>query len=345
MKNISFPIFILTSFFITVLLSCSSGGSSKKELAKNTVLNAENETEALFDFFEKSGSYINSPQIPALVFADDVFENIREYKLIDIRNTIEYLSGHIESAENIKPKDIINYMKFGISAVSFEKIVIISNSGFDASYVTSVLRLLGYNNVFALKYGMSSWNKEFANEYWNNNLSSKYVSTLETAKNEIPEKNNYPTITTGKTTAYEILEVRARQLLDSLNFRITADSLYSNISKYFIVNYWPNFQYEKGHIPGSFQYTPRKSLTKDSLLLTLPVNKPIVLYEYTGHHSSFAAAYLQILGYDSYVLDYGTNAIMYSQLASKKIGRIFNMKSVNNYSVVTGQKKRRRSGF
>jgi len=336
MKNLSFSIIILSSFFMIGLLSCNSGGSNKKELVKDTVLNAENETEALFGFFEKSGNYINASNIPALVFADDVFENIKDYKIIDIRDSVDYAAGHLEGAENIRTKDIINYMKLDISAVSFEKIVIISNSGFEASYVTSLLRLLGYNNVFALKYGMSSWKKEIAQKYWNNNLSSKYVSTLETTKNEIPEKNNYPTIKTGKTTAYEILEARAQTLLDSLSFRISADSVYKNLANFFVVNYWPNFQYEKGHIPGAYQYTPRESLIKDSVLLTLPANSPIVLYEYTGHHSSFVAAYLQILGYDSYALDYGTNAIMYSQLAKKQIGRIFNMNYANDYPVVTG---------
>lgn len=319
------------------LLSCKSGGNRKVELVKDTVLSAENETEALLDFFEKTGNYINSKNIPALVLADDVFENIKTYKLIDVRDSSDYMAGHIEGAVNIHTKNIINYMKIDVSAVSFEKIVIISNSGFDASYVTSMLRFLGYNNVFALKYGMSSWNKKMAQKYWNNNLSSQYVSTLETTNNEKLQNTAYPTLKTGKTTAYEILEYRVQELLDSLVFRISAESLYNNLSNYYVVNYWPKFQYEKGHIPGAVQYSPRESFVKGSVLLTLPTDKPIVLYEYTGHHSSFAAAYLQILGYNVRALEYGTNAIMYSQLATKQIGRIFNMKSVRDYPVLTGE--------
>ena len=337
MKNLSFSIIILLSLFMVGLLSCKSGGSIKDQLIKDSVLKAENETEALLDFFEKSRNYINSKNIPALVLADEVFENINTYKLIDVRDSLDYRAGHIEGAENVLTKDIINYMKIDVSAVSFEKIVIISNSGFDASYVTSMLRLLGYDNVFTLKYGMSSWNKDIAQKYWNNNLSSQYASTLETNNNKKPQNTAYPTLKTGKSTAYEILEFRAQELLDSLVYRISADSLYSNLSNFYVVNYWPNFQYEKGHIPGAVQYSPRESLVKDSVLLTLPADKPIVLYEYTGHHSAFATAYLQILGYNASALEYGTNAIMYNQLASKQIGRIFNMKLVSDYPVVTGE--------
>jgi len=337
MKNLSFSIIILLSLFMVGLLSCKSGGSNKDELIKDSVLKAENETEALLDFFEKSGNYINSKNIPALVLGDDVFENIKTYKLIDVRDSLDYRAGHIEGAENVLTKDIINYMKIDVSAVSYEKIVIISNSGFDASYVTSMLRLLGYNNVYALKYGMSSWNKEVAQKYWANNLSSKYTSTLETVDNVKLEKSNYPVLKTGKSTAYEILEFRAQELLDSLVYRTTADDVFNNLSSLYVINYWPEFQYEKGHIPGAVQYSPRESFVKDSVLLILPSNKPIVLYEYTGHHSAFATAYLQILGYNAIALEYGTNAIMYNQLAPKQIGRIFNMKLVSDYPVVTGE--------
>ena len=337
MKNLSFSIIVLLSIFMISIMSCKSDEKKQNELVRDSILNAENETEALLDFFEKSGNYINSKDIPALVLADEVFEYINQYKLIDIRDKEDYKKGHIEGAVNIHTKDIINYMKYDISAVSFEKIVIISNSGFDASFVTSLLRLLGYENVYTMKYGMSSWIKEFAQNYWNKNTSSKYVSMLETKDNLKPKNTAYPTIKTGKTTAYDILEFRAQQLLDSLNFKIKADSLFENISKYYIVNYWPNFQYVKGHIPGAVQYSPRESLVKDSALFTLPADKPIVLYEYTGHHSSFAAAYLQILGYNAYALEYGTNAIMYSQLTSKQIGRIFEMSMVNDFPIITGK--------
>ncbi len=337
MKNLTFSIIIILSALTLSILSCKSSERNNEELKKDSILNAENETEALLDFFEKSGNYINSKNIPALIFADEVCDYINKYKLIDIRNKEDYKDGHIEGAVNIHTKDIIDYMKYDLSAVSYEKIIIISNSGFDASYVTSVLRLLGYGNVYTLKYGMSSWNKEYAQKYWNKNVSSKYISVLETKDNSKPEKAAYPILKTEKSTAYEILEFRAQELLDSLKFKISADSLFENITDYFIVNYWPDFQYVKGHIPGAVQYSPRESLVKDSALFTLPADKPIVLYEYTGHHSTFATAYLQILGYDTYALEYGTNAILYSQLTSKQIGRVFKMSNVNDFPVITGQ--------
>lgn len=323
---------ILVLFFV---FGCNQNETVNTQLQNDITTKFENETLALLDFFNQTGDYINSNNIPSLVLAGEVNEFAKEYKLIDIRKPQEYKAGHIENAVNIQPKDIIDYLKFDVSAVSYDKIVIICNNGLDATFVTTVLRLLGYANVYAMKYGMSAWNKKIAQEYWIKNCSNKYAGKLSTEGKSKPEKANYPIINTGKKFVFEILEDRSKKVLDSLTYGISTDLIFSDLSSFFIINYWPRFQYKKAHIPGAYQYTPRESLKKDSALFSLPANDPIIIYDYSGHHSAAVAAYLQILSYNAYYLEYGANALMYNQLIPKQIGRKFANEDIHEYEIIT----------
>ncbi|MCK4638231.1 MAG: hypothetical protein KAT33_02315, partial [Bacteroidales bacterium] len=47
-------------------------------------------------------------------------------------------------------------------------------------------------------------------------------------------------------------------------------------------------------------------------------NAKIVTYCWTGQTSSIVTAYLKVIGYDSYSLTYGTNSMIYTNLASHK---------------------------
>ena len=51
-----------------------------------------------------------------------------------------------------------------IKPFEFDRIVLVSNDGQHASYTTSLLRLMGYGNVYALRWGMSGWNKSLLNQ-------------------------------------------------------------------------------------------------------------------------------------------------------------------------------------
>jgi rhodanese-related sulfurtransferase len=60
----------------------------------------------------------------------------------------------------------------------------------------------------------------------------------------------------------------------------------------------------RGHIPGAvhWEYT---SLTNSALHHLLPANKKIVVYCFAGQTSSFAAGYLNMMGFDAYNLKWG----------------------------------------
>jgi len=68
-------------------------------------------------------------------------------------------------------------------------------------------------------------------------------------------------------------------------------------------------------------------------LKTLPTNKPIVAYCYTGQNSSFLAAYLRLLGYDVKSLLFGVNGLAYDNMAAAGM-TIFDDTQIMGYDYV-----------
>ncbi|MCF6243125.1 MAG: hypothetical protein L3J74_17520 [Bacteroidales bacterium] len=333
MRNKIYSLSIL--FFIVLFLgtSCSSD-KPKKNLVQEPKKEIK-ENQVLIKFLEQSGNFINSHRIPTLISADEVYANLKKYFIIDLRGHNAYVNGHINGAVNVAPADLISYMKKNVAAGTYEKIVLVCYSSHRASFSTMLLQLLGYKNVYAMKWGMSSWDAN--NNKWLKATSDKYASRLETKDNPKLPKSSLPEINTGKTLGYDILEARADSVLNRLDFMIKVDKLMENPSEYYIINYWPEYNYKKGHLPGAVQYTPKQSLSRDADLLTLPKDKKIVVYCYTGQHAAMVVAYLQVLGYNAYTLTYGANSFMHSKLTSLKIGHAFTRKEIKNYPLVQGE--------
>ena len=45
---------------------------------------------------------------------------------------------------------------------------------------------MGYGNVYAMRWGMSAWNTDYAKEGWLKGVSGKYEANLEKTVNERP---------------------------------------------------------------------------------------------------------------------------------------------------------------
>ena len=56
----------------------------------------------------------------------------------------------------------------------------------------------------------------------------------------------------------------------------------------------------------------------EELLDTLPTDKPIVVYCWTGQTSAQVTPYLRILGYDAYSMLYGMNGCSFTALPDGK---------------------------
>ncbi len=115
---------------------------------------------------------------------------------------------------------------------------------------------------------------------------------------------------------------------------IVSQTVLGNKEDYYIINYWPAAEYsDPGHISGAIQYTPRESIALNVDLKTLPTDKTIVVYCYSGQESAQLAPYLRLIGYDAKSLKYGTNGMIYDQMTKSKWSNNFIM----GYEYVTSK--------
>lgn len=282
-----------------------------------------NETEVLVKYLETAGlDYINS-STSIITTATDVNALVTDptISIIDIRSGADYALGHIPGSSNVTVADLLNYYRTNnLSAKS--KVILTCYTGQTAAFATALLRFAGYTNTYDLKWGMCSWSD-----------SSKWFSaitegtnnpiTLQTTANSKNAAGDLPTFTsTGETEGSKILEKRLQVLATEGFGAASVDKSVvfpGNLSNYYIVNYWPEAEYiTPGHVEGAIQYTPTTAFKLANDLKTLPKDKTILVYCYTGQTSAQIAAYLRLLGYDAKSLLYGMNKLNYNAMTKNK---------------------------
>jgi len=307
---------LLTIFLGLFITACSEDESP---INNNTI----DESKVLVEYLEANGNYINTAA-PSVVKASDVYTLLltspEKLYVIDIRTAEDFAKGHITGAFNVALANLLTHIK-SLNTTQYDKIVIACYTGQTASYGTALMRMLGYNNVEALKFGMASWNPDCKSK-WSTAIGNSRATQFETTANSKPVAGKLPVISTGKKSGAEILEARVNQLLlDGYTLATVKNSdVFDNLSKYFIINYWPENQYlNPGHIPGAVQYTPKNDLKSTTFLNTLPTDKEVVVYCYTGMTSSHVAAYLRLLGYNAKSLLFGANGMIYDLMVTNKL--------------------------
>ncbi len=275
------------------------------------------ESEMVMDWLAGNGNWINSEHVPAIITSDQAYEAISGKTLfIDLRDPSQYAAGHIPKSINIQPDELLETLDNRLDINAFDKVVFVCSRGQLSAWVNAIVRLLGYNNTYSIRYGMNAWDTSFAAKGWDKVVSDRWADRQLNEQAQKPSTiHKLPEIHSNLSTGYEIVHRRAAELLAETSDKhfIEFDTLAANPEDYFIINYWSPKDYEEaGHLPGAWQFSPRKSLSKDELLLAIPTTKKVVVYCFTGHHSAHAVAYLRMLGYDAYSLLYGANAFMHS---------------------------------
>ena len=258
----------LSIYLIALLISSAalfSSFTSSNENYNKANFNPQDEFETLLNYFETNGDFINSDASPALVNADEVKKNIKnpKYHIIDIRSESWFEYGHLKNANNVKAENLLTYFENKISPSDYDKIVLICYSGQSAAYFSSLLRLAGYDNVYNMKWGMSSWRVDFADNSWNKNIKNTYADKLEVEENVKAESIAYPILNTGKTDAKDILRVQLEKAFATpyKEYIIKSPDVFENPNNYYIVSYRDQEMYNNGHIPGAIQYQPNTSLS------------------------------------------------------------------------------------
>jgi rhodanese-related sulfurtransferase len=347
MKRRSFSIFSFLLLCVFFVSGCKGKKPETKQEAvqpvSTTVSNPViigKETTMLLNDLKENGDYVNSKAYPSLIKASIVNESLgKNILIVDLRSPNEFAEGHIKGAVNKKFEEIPSYFESGIKPFQYDKIIIVSEDGQVSSYTTCLLRLMGYGNVYSMRWGMSAWNNKYAQEGWLKGVSGKYEANLEKNVNERPTLLGMPDLKTGLLNGSEIGAARFRKLFaeGTEDILMTSEEVFSNPQKYYIINLDRKDKYEDGHIPGSVRYKPEGTLGYTDEMASIPADRTVVVYCGTGHNSGFATAYLRLFGYDAHTLKYGNNGFMYDKMVKQRTELSwlpFTSAEVNNFEVV-----------
>lgn len=239
-----------------------------------------------------------------------------KYYIIDIRSAADYATNRIEGAKNVPFANILDEAPLAGS----QPILVVCYSGQTACFATSLLRIAGYSDTQALKWGMSGWNPATAGS-WNNSIGDAAMghSNWSYEASATPSVFNDPTITSFSTSGEEILMERIEYVLNDGFGSATASGgdVLNSPSNYYINNYFSEADYTAfGHIVDAYQI-------KDNLLLATngyqeldpDSDAAVITYCYTGQTSAVMTAWLRVLGYDAYSMTFGMNGIYNSNPA------------------------------
>lgn len=334
--------FLLVSFLAISVMSCRNTGKEKKsaDAVQTPASVIGQETSLLLKDLEENGDYVNSQYFPSLIKASVAFEELEKNNLIiDLRTPESFRKGHIRGAVSKNFSDIPEYFETGIRPFEYDRIIMVCDDGQMSSYTTALLRMMGYGNVFALRWGMGGWNRSYAQEGWMKGVSGKHEGLLETVTTEAPKPAGMPELKTGMAAGKEISDVRFGKLFEegTGDILITADEIFGDPDKYFVINLDRKDKYDNGHIPGSVRYKPESTLGFPEVMATIPFDKTVVVYCGTGHNSAFATAFLRLLSYDARTLRYGNNSFMYDKMIKDRTllsWLPFTLAESNDYPVV-----------
>lgn len=235
--------------------------------------------------------------------------NVSAYYVIDIRTATEFATGHIVDAHRV---DLANIL--AEAALATKPILVVCKTGQTATFAVTLLRLSGYADAKALKWGMSGWNSVF--DVWTPSIASIADGHANWSTAAAPSNLTYanPKFTSTETTGAGILQARVASVLADGFKTVTADDVLTNPGNYFINNYFSEADYTAfGHINGAFRINPL--LIGEGQVLFLDPSKPIVTYCYTGQTSAAITAFLRVLGYDAKSMLFGMNKLFNSSTA------------------------------
>lgn len=225
--------------------------------------------------------------------------NVSGKWVMDIRSAADFANGHIDGANNVAFKDILT-----AAATANKPILVVCYTGQTACYATSLLRLYGYSDAQALKWGMSGWNAQF--DKWTPNCKDLTTEANWTTDATAAGTFDAPDWTSSTTDGATLLQERVETVV-AAGFKTASNTdVLANPGNYYINNFFSEAHYTGfGHIKGAVRVNP---LLIDNCKNLDPKAK-VVTYCYTGQTSAVITAYLKVLGFDAYSLTFGINGM------------------------------------
>ncbi|MDY0102100.1 MAG: rhodanese-like domain-containing protein [Lentimicrobium sp.] len=250
--------------------------------------------------------------------------------VIDIRTADEFAAGHIINAHRIDLKDILTE-----AAKADKPILVACKSGQTATHAVALLRLSGYADAVALKWGMSGWNSTL--DIWTSNIGSVAEGNANWNTNAAPSNLTFesPAFTSTDTIPANILKARVAVVLEEGFKSVQATDVLANPSNYFINNYFNETDYAAyGHVTGANRINPL--LVGEGQVNFLDPSKEVLTYCYTGQTSAAITAYLRVIGYNAKSVLWGMNKFYNSSTAWGESPNKWKATMSKNLPIVTG---------
>jgi rhodanese-related sulfurtransferase len=263
-----------------------------------------NEYQLVSDYMKANNMDLDKMLATFVVFPAAETDVATKY-IIDLRSAADFATGHISGAVNIAFTGILTEA----AKATGKSIFVVCYSGQTATYAATLLRLYGYADAAALKWGMSGWNATF--DKWTANC--KDLTTAANWNTDVVANATFgtPTLTTGATTGLDILKKRVEAVVAAGFKTVAPADVLATPANYFINNYISSAHYTGfGHIKGAYRIQPL--LLTDGTISNLDPSKKVVTYCYTGQTSGCVSAWLNVLGYDAYSLLWGLNGMAYT---------------------------------
>ena len=209
---------------------------------------------------------------------DDVSGVAGKY-IIDIRTADEFAAGHIENANRVDLPNILTE-----AAKATKPILIVCKTGQTATHAVALLRMSGYPDAQALKWGMSRWHADF--DIWSNNIGNVAEGHSNWNSDAAPTNLTYssPTFTSSVTDGAGILKERVAKVLADGFKTTTPSEVLNSPGSYFINNYFNEADYLGfGHIMGAYRVNPL--LLGEGQVNYIDPSKKVTTYCYTGQTS------------------------------------------------------------
>ena len=333
MKNLSLLFIGLLMIPMFLLTSCDRGedpvivDTTDKSAILRDYMIANN-----FDLHQVlGGTGLPSPSfVVTPAAASTVMASTTPYALIlDIRQPSGaegFDKGKIAGAVNVPFANILTEVD-KITDVT-KPILVVCYTGNQATYATALLRMYGYRNAVALKWGMAGWNKTTFGVRWfsaiGNTASTSANFNLPPAAASPTDFPNgpfttVPAIITPAIAGQEILKNRVRAVVAEGFKGLTGTEVLNSVpnNTFAICNYFPltdNQNY--GNIKTAVRIQIPTGSTAANWLATdthkkfnpAPATK-IAVYCYTGQTSGVVSAFLRVLGYDANSVTFGMNGL------------------------------------
>ena len=312
MKKLSIYLFALLLVQTFVFTGCKDSETVEPAfdtLTKYLVANNLDLPEMIY--YHPSGGDPIKFVVAAPAEAGDVPAFLAKYHIIDMRSAGDFANGHLEGAVNAPVADgsLIPILTEAANAGS-KPILVVCVSGQTACFTTALLRLAGYPDARALKWGMCGWDNTTPS--WNNGVADIVDANSPWNTDAAPNNIKFDAPVLSESGDGESILSSRVATVAAAGFKTKLGSdVLGSPANYYINNYFPNEDYTGfGHFDGAYIINPL-SIADDLTYHLDPAGK-VVTYCYTGQTSALITAYIRVLGYDGYSLKFGMNGLQNS---------------------------------